>query len=102
MELGEVFKENNRKNMFEASEIKTENLTFMDGVLVTWNVFNKVLNKRLKNEKGIDEKDDFGYSYLQIINDDITDLLLSEILDNSYFKIHGNNLNNLFTNSIIQ
>ena len=67
-------------------------LTFVDGVLVTWRIFDRILKKRL-----VDENEDLeqgvcqghSYDYLAIINDDITSLLLNQVLENGYFKTRG-------------
>ena len=64
-------------------------LKFIDGVLVTWEIFNRILDKRLRDENGELEKDNNGCDYLGIINDDVTDLLLSKVLDLGYFKTRG-------------
>jgi len=76
-----------------------ENLTFLDGVLLTWNIFNKILDNRLRDENGDPEKGickGYAYEYLGIINDDITDLILNEVLEQGYLKNHGEHLHELF------
>ena len=72
------------------------NLTFIDGVLITWNIFIKILDNRLRDENGDPEKDDIGHNFLGIINDDVTDLLLNKVLENGYFKSRGKELAHLF------
>ena len=85
---------NNNKEI-ERAELM-ENLTFMDGILLTWDIFDRILKKRLKDENGEPEKDDNGYTYLGIINDDINDLLSDQVLEHGYFKNRGNQLINQF------
>ena len=72
------------------------NLTFIDGVLVTWKLYDRILKKQLTDENGEPEKDNKGYSYLGIINDDVTDLLLNQVLGHGYFKTRGYQLMNQF------
>ncbi len=70
-------------------------LTFIDGVLVTWKIFNKILDKRLRDDNGDPEGIMYKgkkYDYLGIINDDVTDLLLNQVLENGYFKTRGHQL----------
>lgn len=79
--------------------VEMENLTFLDGVLLTWNIFNKILDNRLRDENGDPEKgvcNGHSYEHLGIINDDVTDLLLNEVLMHGYFKNHGEHLHELF------
>lgn len=64
-------------------------LTFIDGVLVTWRIFDRILKKRLTDENGEPEKDNNGCDYLGIINDDLTDMLLTSVLEHGYFKTRG-------------
>ncbi len=67
-------------------------LTFIDGVLVTWKIFNNILDKRLRDDNGDPEGIIYKgkkYDYLGIINDDVTDLLLNQVLENGYFKTRG-------------
>ena len=47
------------------------------------------MKKHLTVENGEPEKDKSGYSYLGIINDEITDLLLDQVLEHGYFKNRG-------------
>lgn len=72
------------------------NLTFIDGVLVTWKIYDKILKKNLIDENGEQEKDKDGFSYLRIINDDINDYLLDGIIKNEYFENRKNVLMNQF------
>ena len=65
-----------------------KHLTFIDGVIVTWEIYDRILKKQLTDENGEPEKDSKGYSYLAIINDDITNLLFLEVLLN-YYKTRG-------------
>jgi len=70
-------------------------LTFIDGVLVTWKIFNNILDKRLRDDNGDPEGIMYKgkkYDYLGIINDDVTDLLLNQVLENGYFKTRGHQL----------
>ena len=79
--------------------VEMEKLTFLDGVLLTWNIFNKILDNRLRDENGDPEQGickGYAYEYLGIINDDITDLLLNEVLELGYFKHHSEHLHELF------
>jgi len=79
--------------------VEMENLTFLDGVLLTWNIFEKILDKRLRDENGDPEKGickGYSYEYLGVINDDINDLILNEVLELGYFKHHGEHLHELF------
>ena len=79
--------------------VEIENLTFLDGVLLTWNIFNKILDNRLRDENGDPEKGickGYTYEYLGIINDDVTDLILNEVLEQGYLKNHGEHLHELF------
>jgi hypothetical protein len=73
---------------FEKAQ-KLQNLSFIDGVVITWEVFNKILEKRLTDEDGDLETDKEGYDYLGIIEDDVTDLLLNKVLELGYFKFRG-------------
>ena len=89
---------NKDQREFELAEAM-ENLTFIDGVLLTWNIFNKILDNRLRDENGDPEKGickGFTYEYLGIINDDVTDLILNEVLEQGYLKNHGEHLHKLF------
>jgi hypothetical protein len=59
---------------------------------VTWRIFNKILDKRLRDDNGDPEGIIYKgkkYDYLGIINDDVTDLLLNQVLENGYFKTRG-------------
>jgi len=79
--------------------VEMENLNFLDGVLLTWNIFNKILDKRLRDENGDPEQGickGYSYEYLGIINDDVNDLILNEVLEHGYFKHHGEYLHELF------
>jgi len=79
--------------------IETKDLTFIDGVLVTWEIFNNILDKRLRDDNGDPEGIIYKgkkYDYLGIINDDITDLLLNKVLEQGYFKNRGKQLSNQF------
>ncbi len=71
-------------------------LTFVDGVLVTWKIYDKVLKNQLTDEKGEPEKDSKGCDYLGIINDNIDDLLFNQILEKGYFKNRGYQLMHQF------
>ncbi len=85
----------------KAEETKND-LTFIDGVLVTWNIFNKILDKRLRDDNGEPEGITFKgrkYDYLGIINDDVNDLLLNNVLEHGYFKSRGKHLCDLFESS---
>jgi len=82
--------------------IAMENLTFLDCVLVTWNIFNKILDKRLRDDNGEPEGIIYKgrkYDYLGIIDDDVNDLLLNNVLEHGYFKSRGKYLCDLFENS---
>ena len=92
MKIGEILKKNRKDAKFETKEIKLEKLTFLDGILVTWSIFDKILDNRLRDEKGNEEKDEDGCSYLGIINDDITDLIEDCLLNHGYFKYLGEKL----------
>ena len=48
------------------------------------------------DENGEPEKDNNGCDYLGIINDDVTDLLLNQVLEQGYFKNRGYQLINQF------
>ena len=79
--------------------IAMENLTFLDGVLVTWEIFNKILDKRLRDDNGELEGIIYKgrkYDYLGIIDDDVNDLLLNKVLEHGYFKDRGEYLSNQF------
>jgi len=79
--------------------VEMENLTFLDGVLLAWNIFEKILDNRLRDENGDPEKGickGYSYEYLGIINDDVNDLMLNNILMNGFFKHHGEHLHELF------
>lgn len=79
--------------------VEIENLTFLDGVLLTWEIFDKILDNRLRDDTGNPEGiiyKDRKYDYLGIINDDVTDLLLNQVLEHGYFKTRGNQLINQF------
>jgi hypothetical protein len=79
--------------------VKTENLTFLDGVLVTWNIFNKILDKRLRDENGDPKKgvcNGHEYEYLGIINDDIAGSILDKVLEHGFFKTRGYQLMHQF------
>ena len=75
--------------------VETKDLTFIDGVLVTWEIFNKILDKRLRDDNGDPEGIIYKgrkYDYLGIINDDITDLLWDKVLEHGYLKTRGKQL----------
>jgi len=79
--------------------VEMKDLTFIDGVLVTWNIFNKILDERLRDENGDPEKgicQGYSYDYLGIINDDIASLLLDKVLEHGYLKQRGEYLSNQF------
>ena len=73
-----------------------ESLNFIDGVILTWDIFNKILNKHLRDENGELERDKYGSSYLGIIDDNITDILLNKVLEHGYFKGRVVQLRNIF------
>ncbi len=73
---------------FEKAQ-KLQNLSFIDGVVVTWEIFNRVLKKQLTDKDGNLETDEKGYDYLGIIEDDVTDLLLNKVLEVGYLKSRG-------------
>lgn len=76
-----------------------ENLTFLDGVLVTWKIFEKILEKRLTDENGEPEKgicNGHSYDYLGIIQDDIAEYILDGVLEHGYYKIRKDRLINQF------
>ena len=76
-----------------------ENLSFLDGVLLTWNIFNKILDERLRDENGEPEQgisEGHSYDYLGIINDDIASLLRDKVLEHGYLKSRGEYLCNQF------
>lgn len=80
-----------------------ENLTFLDGVLITWEIFNKILDKRLRDDNGEPEGivyKGWKYDYLGIIDDDVNDLLLNKVLEHGYFKHRGEYLSNQFCGNI--
>jgi len=82
--------------------VETKDLTFLDGVLVTWEIFNKILDKRLRDDNGDPEGIIYKgrkYDYLGIIDDDVNDLLLNNVLEHGYFKSRGKYLCDLFENS---
>lgn len=68
-----------------------KDLTFMDGVLVTWEIFDRILEKQLDGEK-----DSHGYYYLDIILDDVTLYLQDFLLLNGYCAERRKNLFDLF------
>lgn len=79
--------------------VETKDLTFIDGVLVTWEIFNKILDKRLRDDNGEPEGIIYKgrkYDYLGIIDDDVNDLLLNKVLEHGYFKSRGKELTHLF------
>lgn len=78
------------------STIVQEPLTFLDGILITKKIYDTVLKKQLSNEKGEPEKDNDGYDYLGIINDDVTGLLKDKILEHGYFIDRSSQLTNRF------
>lgn len=84
----------------EAEEIKTDglekNLSFMDGVILTHRIYERILQKQLKDEHGKPEKDNNGFSYLGIINDDINELLICKVLLSTYFRSRGSQLASQF------
>ena len=83
--------------------VETKDLTFIDGVLVTWAVFNKILDKRLRDDNGEPEGIIYKgrkYDYLGIIDDDVNDLLLNNVLEHGYFKHRGEYLSNQFCGNI--
>lgn len=86
-----VFKDLIKRDEFKEFEKaqNLQNLSFIDGILVTWEVFNKILEKRLTDEDGNLETDEKGYDYLGIIKDDVTDLLLNKVLELGYFRFRG-------------
>lgn len=72
--------------------IDVEKLTFLDGVLVTRHIFEKVLQKHLTDKngnflKGFDQG--YFYCFLGTINDDVTGMLEDNVLNNGYFKKYG-------------
>jgi len=72
--------------------IDVEKLTFLDGVLVTRHIFETVLQNHLTDKNGNSIRgicNGYLYSYLGAINDDVTGMLEDNVLNNSYFKIHG-------------
>ena len=76
-----------------------KNLTFLDGVLLTWNIFNRILDKHLRDENGEPEQgisEGHSYDYLGIINDDVTSLLWDKVLEHGYLKSRGEYLSNQF------
>ena len=94
-----IRKERNRRERETKLAEAIENLTFIDGVLLTWNIFNKILDNRLRDENGDPEKGickGHSYEYLGIINDDVTDLILNEVLEQGYLKNRGEHLHELF------
>lgn len=75
--------------------IDVEKLTFLDGVLVTKYIFEKILLEHLTDKNGNSLKgfdDDHFYSYLGIISDEVTEMLEDTVLNNGYFKKHGASL----------
>jgi len=79
--------------------VETKDLTFMDGVLVTWNIFNRILDKYLRDENGEPEQgisEGHSYDYLGPINDDVTSLLWDKVLEHGYLKSRGEYLSNQF------
>lgn len=75
--------------------IDVEKLTFLDGVLVTRFIFEMILQKHLTDKNGNSIKgfaDGHLYSYLGIIDDDVTGMLEDVVLNNGYFKKHGASL----------
>jgi len=83
--------------MIDKNKIENiQGLTFLDGVLLTWNIFDHILKKRLIDKNGNMEKDKNGCEYLGIITDDITNLLSDPVLEQGYFKTRGDQLINQF------
>lgn len=82
-----------KEKLFEKLETtKTpRDLTFMDGVLVTWEIFDRILEKQLTGEKDI-----HGCFYLSAIQDDVTTYLQSYLLLNGYCAERRKNLFDLF------
>ena len=68
-----------------------KDLTFMDGVLVTWEIFDRILEKQLAGEKDI-----HGCFYLPAIQDDVTTYIQSHLLLNGYCAERRKNLFNTF------
>ena len=88
-----------KSKMQHDQAVEMEKLTFLDGVLLTWNIFAKILDNRLRDENGDPEKgicNGHVYEYLGIINDDMNDLILNEILIHGFFRHHSEHLHELF------
>lgn len=77
-------------------DFNLKDLNFLDGIFLTYHIFNSVLKKRLSDRKGNLEKDKDGADYLGVINDDIHELLICKTLEQGYYKDLGSQLFNRF------
>ncbi len=62
------------------------NLTFIDGIILTDKIYNMVLEKHLTDKNGEDKTDSDGYSYQKKIDEDIWDLLFDQVLIHKYHE----------------